>query len=370
MFEFEVTAADNSSSARTGIFTTPHGSFQTPAFMPCGTKGSVKTLTPDELKNLGCEIILSNTFHLMLRPGGEMVEKMGGLHRWIGWNGPLLTDSGGFQVFSLSKLRKIDDDGVSFQSPLDGATHYLTPEKSIAIQEQLGADIIMAFDECPPATADYDSVKISLRRTHDWAARSLKAKTRKDQALFPIVQGAAYPDLRKESAKFITQLDAPGYAIGGVAVGESKEQMHEAIETVCPLLPKEKPRYLMGIGEPMDIVYAIGAGIDMFDCVLPTRLARHGSFWNTSGRHPVANHEFLDCEKPLQENCTCYTCTHFSASYLRHLIMEKEILGHRLLTIHNLHFLLDLLRRGREAIAAGNFSKFSQHFTSSFHAQA
>lgn len=367
MFEFQITSADDFSSARTGIFTTPHGSFRTPAFMPCGTKGSVKTLTPDELKNLGCEIILANTFHLMLRPGGEIVEKMGGLQKWTDWNGPMLTDSGGFQVFSLSRLRKIDDDGVAFQSPIDGGTHFLTPEKSIAIQEQLGADIIMAFDECPPADAEKSVAGKAMERTHAWAHRSFKAKTRKDQALFPIVQGAVYPDLRKESAKFITGLDAPGYAIGGVAVGETKEQMREVMETVCPLLPKVKPRYLMGIGEPDDMLAAIACGVDMFDCVAPTRLARHGSFWDDFGRHSITNSQYRESKKPLMENCKCYTCSRFTASYLHHLLVEKEILGARLLTIHNLNFLIDLLRQSRKAIEEKTFQNFTKNFLSQFH---
>lgn len=367
MFEFQTTSADDSSSARTGIFTTPHGSFHTPAFMPCGTKGSVKTLTPDELKNLGCEIILANTFHLMLRPGGEIVEKMGGLQSWTKWNGPMLTDSGGFQIFSLSRLRKIDDDGVTFQSPIDGSTHFLTPEKSIAIQEQLGADIIMAFDECPPADAEKSIAKKAMERTHAWALRSLAAKTRNDQALFPIVQGAVYHDLRKESAKFITGLDAPGYAIGGVAVGETKKQMREVMETVCPLLPKEKPRYLMGIGEPDDMLAAIACGVDMFDCVAPTRLARHGSFWDNFGRHSITNAQYRESKKPLMENCKCYACVRFSLSYLSHLITEKEILGHRLLTIHNLHFLIDLLRQSRKAIEEKTFQNFAKNFLSQFY---
>ncbi|MBI2638075.1 tRNA guanosine(34) transglycosylase Tgt [Candidatus Peregrinibacteria bacterium] len=369
MFEFNIIAADLNCSARTGAFQTPHGSFETPAFMPCGTKGSVKTLTPDELKNLGCEIILANTFHLMLRPGGEIVEKMGGLQRWIGWDGPMLTDSGGFQVFSLSKLRKINDEGVTFQSPLDGATHLLTPEKSIAIQEQLGADIIMAFDECPPADAEKSAAKKAMERTHAWALKSLKAKQRKDQALFPIIQGAIYPDLRKESVRYITGLDAPGYAIGGVAVGETKEQMREVMETVCPLLPKEKPRYLMGIGEPDDMLAAIACGVDMFDCVAPTRLARHGSFWNNHGRHDITKKEFSVSDQPIQSDCECYACSRFSTSYLRHLIIEKEILGARLLTIHNLHFLIDLLRQSRKAIEAKTFQTFSKKFLSEFYAK-
>lgn len=335
--------------------------------MPCGTKGAVKTLTPDELKTLGCEIILGNTFHLMLRPGGDFVEKMGGLHKWIAWDRPILTDSGGFQVFSLSKLRKITDDCVIFQSPIDGSTHELSPESSVKIQEQLGADIIMAFDECPPGDADLETAKKAMERTHAWALRSIAAKTRKDQALFPIIQGAAHLDLRKQSAKFISQLDAPGIAIGGIAVGEPKEYFSKVLETVAPILPKEKPRYLMGIGEPLDILNAVEFGVDMFDCVLPTRLARHGSFWDKTSRHSITQSKYSDSGKPLENGCTCYTCQKFTASYLRHLMIEKEILGHRLLTIHNLHFLINLMRRIREAIKAGNFASLSADFKKSFH---
>lgn len=367
MFDFKITATDKETSARTGVLSTPHGEIHTPCFMPCGTKGAVKTLTPDELKTLGCEIILGNTFHLMLRPGGDFIEKMGGLHKWISWDRPMLTDSGGFQVFSLSKLRKITDNGVTFQSPIDGSTHELTPERSIHIQEQIGADIIMAFDECPPGDADAETAKKAMDRTHAWALRSIKAKTRKDQALFPIIQGAAHLELRKESAKFISELDTPGIAIGGVAVGEPKEYFTKVLETVAPILPRNKPHYLMGIGEPIDILNAVAFGVDMFDCVIPTRLARHGSFWDEFGRHAITKSEYATSEKPLQEGCGCYTCQKFSASYLRHLMIEKEILGHRLLTIHNLHFLLDLMRQIRQAIESGNFPTLAESFKSQFH---
>lgn len=367
MFEFKISASDKNSLARTGVFKTPHGEIRTPCFMPCGTKGAVKTLTPDELKNLGCEIILGNTFHLMLRPGADLVERMGGLHKWIGWDRPMLTDSGGFQVFSLSKLRKIDDNGVTFQSPIDGSSHLLTPEKSVEIQEKLGADIIMAFDECPTGDADHEYAKKAMDRTHEWAIRSLKAKKRKDQALFPIIQGATHLDLRIESAKFIGSLDAPGIAVGGVAVGEPKPYIKKVLETVSPILPKEKPHYLMGVGEPLDILNAVELGIDMFDCVLPTRLARHGSFWNQEGRRSITKSEYMNSAKPLSKNCECYTCKNFSASYLRHLMIEKEILGHRLLTIHNLHFLLNLMRKIQKTIADGSFSALKKDFESHFH---
>lgn len=361
MFDFAIQQKDKHSAARCGVFTTPHGSFQTPCFMPCGTKGAVKTLTPDELHALGCEIILGNTFHLMLRPGSKLVEKMGGLHEWTSWRGPMLTDSGGFQVFSLERIRKITDDGVTFQSPIDGSTHFLTPEKSIEIQEELGADIIMAFDECPPGESDHGTAKKAMERTHDWLLRCLKVKKRVDQALFPIVQGATFNDLRIESAKYITDAapDSTGFAIGGVAVGETKEKILEAVSAVAPLLPQEKPRYLMGIGDPMDILDAVSLGIDMFDCVLPTRLARHGSFLTVTGRHDLTKAEFAESKKPLEEGCGCYTCQNFTQSYLRHLMTEKEILGHRLLTIHNLFFLIDLMRQIRESVEHGTFSQFT-----------
>ncbi|MEK9133097.1 MAG: tRNA guanosine(34) transglycosylase Tgt [Patescibacteria group bacterium] len=367
MFEFNITAKDK--GARTGVFKTPHGEIHTPVFMPCGTKGAVKTLTPDELKSLGCEIILGNTFHLMLRPGAELVSSMGGLHKWISWDRPMLTDSGGFQVFSLSELRKIDDTGVTFKSPIDGSSHFLSPEESIKIQEKLGADVIMAFDECPPATADKDCVRKAVERTHKWAIRSIKAHTRADQALFPIVQGGIYQDLRTESAKFIAGLDCKGIAIGGVAVGETKAEMMQAVETVMPFLPETRPRYLMGVGEPDDLLNAVARGVDMFDCVLPTRLARHGSFWTLEGRFGIDKSEFQKSSEPLQSGCACYTCRHFSKSYLRHLMLEKEILGHRLLTIHNLHFLLDLMRQIRENIARGTLESFSKNFLSTFNAR-
>lgn len=334
--------------------------------MPCGTKGAVKTLTPDELRAIGCEIILGNTFHLMLRPSGEVIEKMGGLQKWTSWKGPMLTDSGGFQVFSLERLRKIDDNGVTFQSPIDGSTHFLTPEKSIEIQQQLGADIIMAFDECAPGDADHDHAERAMKRTHDWLLRSIKAKKRTDQALFPIVQGGIYKDLREQSARFIAEIDAPGYAIGGVAVGEPKPYMMEVLDIVSPILPSNKPHYLMGIGEPVDILESVQRGIDMFDCVMPTRLARHGNFWTKHGRRDITKSILAESSEPLNKGCSCYTCKNFTCSYLRHLMIEKEILGHRLLTIHNLFFLLELMRNIRKNIEVGTLNEFSKDFITHF----
>ncbi|MEK7523586.1 MAG: tRNA guanosine(34) transglycosylase Tgt [Patescibacteria group bacterium] len=396
-FNFQIFKNDSSCAARTGRFETPHGSFETPCFMPCGTKGAVKTLTPDELKSLGCEIILGNTFHLMLRPGGELVQKMGGLQHWTKWNGPMLTDSGGFQVFSLlhtlephsvanrgdalapsfgsraralrshGLIENINDDGVTFRSPIDGSTHYLTPEKAIEIQEQLGADIIMAFDHCPPGDANFEDAKRAMKRTHEWAKRCMKAKTRSDQALFPIIQGGIHTELRTESAKFMAALDSPGIAIGGVAVGEPKPYMQAVVECVMPLLPTNKPRYLMGIGEPLDILENIARGVDMFDCVAPTRLARHGNFWTQCGRRSIMLSEFTQSEKPMDETCQCYTCQRFSLSYLRHLTQEKEMLSSRLLTIHNLHFLLDLIRQARSHIHGSTLNRFIKEFSRKFH---
>lgn len=350
-FKFEILAEDKKSKARVGRFMTPHGSFETPCFMPCGTKGAVKTLTPDELNEIGCEIILGNTFHLSLRPGENLIEKMGGLHKWMNWPKPILTDSGGFQVFSLANIRDITDDGVTFQSPIDGSKVFLSPERSLEIQEKLGADIIMVFDECPPGDCSYEEAKQAVMRTDLWAKRFLHAKKRKDQAIFAIVQGATYYDLRKESAKNAISYDTPGIAIGGVAVGESKKEIYKVVREIAPLLPEEKPRYLMGVGEPEDIVEAVKHGIDMFDCVVPTRMARHSSFWDENGKRlSVEKASFKEDPRPLSGNCACYACKNFSRSYLSHLMREKEILGHRLLTIHNLRFLVDLVTKIRQEI--------------------
>lgn len=362
LFQFTIGKQDRNTEARTGVFSTPHGDFHTPCFMPCATKGAVKTLTPDELRDIGCEIILSNTYHLTLRPGEDLIAKMEGLHKWMNWKGPILTDSGGFQVFSLGKIRQITDDGVEFQSPLNGKKIFLSPEKSIEIQEKLGADIIMAFDECSPGNSSYEYAKKAMLRTHKWAIRSLKAKKNKNQTIFPIIQGGIYDDLRIQSAKFMVNLDAlAGIAIGGLAVGESKDDMYRVLRITIPLIPKEKLRYLMGVGTPDDIIRAVKLGVDMFDCALPTRLARHGGFWDSFVKEGVnakniLSSKYTEDPNPLAQNCKCYTCRNFSRSYLRHLIQEKEILGHRLLTIHNLYFLIELLRNIRKKIQDGAFS--------------
>lgn len=397
MFEFKITSKDKHSLARTGIFKTPHGLIHTPVFMPVGTKATVKTLSPLDLKNLNSQIILANTYHLYLRPGEKLIKKMGGLHKWMNFSSPILTDSGGFQVFSLGNENgyskdslpfkttvKIDENGVEFKSHLDGSKHYLTPEKAIQVQHDLGADIIMAFDECAPADSTKKYFKEAMERTHNWALRckkehdrlakseaSLKSKRpRYSQALFPIVQGGMYKDLRIESAKFINALNLPGNAIGGLSVGESKEKMLTMIETVIPYLSTQKPRYLMGVGTPEDLLECVDRGIDMFDCVHPTRMARHGAFWNESGRFSIRNEKFKTDKNPLQKKCECETCKNHSRSYLRHLISENEILGLRLMTIHNLHFLLNLMRKIREQISKGTFKKFKKDFLKEFKKKA
>ncbi|MCB9420573.1 MAG: tRNA guanosine(34) transglycosylase Tgt [Ardenticatenaceae bacterium] len=369
MFEFEIEAVDEQTGARNGRFYTPHGILQTPVFAPVGTQATVKALRPSDLRELGASLVLSNTYHLYLRPGDELIRDLGGLHQFMGWDGPILTDSGGFQVFSLSDTRKIDDDGVTFQSHHDGSSHRFTPEKSVAIQENLGADIIMAFDECPPPT-DYDYVKQSLKRTHPWAERCLQAKTRDDQALFGIVQGGIFPDLREESARFLMELDLPGYAIGGMAVGESKAEMYAALDVMNPILPKDKPRYLMGVGAPEDVVNGVLRGVDIFDCVLPTRIARNGAALVKGGRINLRNAQYKTDPAPLDASCTCPTCTGFSRAYLRHLVQANEILGHILLTTHNVHFLLELVRQMRQVIAAGEFKPFAEEFLSHYSSAA
>ena len=352
MFEFSIPAKNN--RARTGVFTTPHGDLITPVFAPVGTQATVKTLTPEHLKDINATLVLSNTYHLYLRPGDELVRDMGGLHKFMQWERPMLTDSGGFQVFSLSNTRKIDDDGVTFKSHIDGSTHRFTPEKSIAIQENLGADIIMAFDECSdPNDKAYSA--IAMHRTHRWAERSLKAQTRPDQALFGIIQGGIQADLRADSAKFIASLDTPGIAIGGLSVGETKQEMHDTLDIMAPHLPENKPRYLMGVGTPEDLINGVARGIDIFDCVLPTRLARHHSAFAPDGRLNLMNATFARDERPIDETCDCYTCKIFTRAYIRHLIIAKELLAGTLLSIHNLRALIRLMEQIRIYIAEGSF---------------
>ena len=364
-FSFKLLAQDKHSQARAGLIQTPHGKIPTPVFAPVGTQATVKTLTPADLAELRANLILSNTYHLYLRPGAELIAGFGGLHEFMQWPGPILTDSGGYQVFSLSGLRKIDEDGVTFRSHLDGSEHRFTPELSIAVQEQLGADIIMAFDECPPPN-DYDYNIEALARTHRWAERCLAAQRHPDQALYGIIQGGIFADLRAKSAEFLAALDFPGYGIGGLSVGETKAQMHEMLEVIHPILPKDKPRYLMGVGSPEDLFEAVARGVDQFDCVLPTRIARNGAVFTESGRLNLRNAQFAQDKNPIEAGCHCYTCRTFSRAYLRHLIIAKEILGLRLTTLHNLHFILETMRRMRQAILDGNFAQYKNDFLAAY----
>ena len=360
-FKFDLVAQDG--RARAGIFHTPHGDIPTPIFAPVGTQASVKTLTQRHLKELDAKLILANTYHLYLRPGDELIAEMGGLHQFMGWDGPILTDSGGFQVFSLSDMREVDEDGVTFKSHIDGSTHRFTPERSVQIQENLGSDIIMAFDECAePYDRAYN--ERAMQRTHNWAECCKTAKTRGDQALFGIVQGGVFPDLRAQSAEVIAGLDFPGNAIGGLSVGETKQEMHAMIEVVNAVLPEDKPRYLMGVGTPQDLVQCIQRGIDIFDCVLPTRLARHKAAMTDNGRLNLMNAQYARDERPISETCSCYTCQNASRAYIRHLIQSQEMLSGTLLSIHNIHTLLELAGNLRQAIIDGRYSEFADTYLS------
>ncbi|NPV78420.1 MAG: tRNA guanosine(34) transglycosylase Tgt [Anaerolineae bacterium] len=362
-FQFNITARDG--RARCGVFNTPHGELITPVFAPVGTQATVKAVTPAQLEELGATLVLANTYHLYLRPGADIIEEMGGLHAFMNWKGPMLTDSGGFQVFSLSQTRKIDEDGVTFKSHIDGSLHRFTPEKSIEVQQKLGADIIMAFDECaPPYDREYN--RRALERTHRWAERCLRAKTQSSQALFGIVQGGVFPELRQESARFICSLDFPGHAIGGLSVGETKKEMHTTIDVVNEILPENKPRYLMGVGSPEDLINGILRGIDIFDCVLPTRLARHQAAMTMTGRINLMNAVHSRDARPIDETCQCYTCQNFSRAYLRHLIVSKEILAATLISIHNIYTLQELVQQARQAIREAKFLDFSSRFLENY----
>jgi len=347
--------------ARAGIFHTPHGDLETPLFAPVGTQATIKSVTPSQLEELNAGLVLANTYHLYLRPGDETIAQLGGLHTFMHWDRPILTDSGGFQVFSLANTRKIDAEGVTFKSHIDGSTHRITPEKSILIQENLGADIIMAFDECGDPY-DLEKNQVALRHTHAWAERCVKAKTRSDQALFGIIQGGVYPELRIQSVDYLASLDLPGYAIGGLSVGETKQETLAILELVDTYLPENKPRYLMGVGSPEDLITGVQRGVDIFDCVLPTRLARHHTAISRTGRINVANARYTSEKSPLDDTCSCYTCRNFSSAYLRHLVLAKEILAATLLTIHNLNTLLTLMRDIRFAIISGRFNEFAADF--------
>lgn len=358
-FSFEIQAQQE--RARAGVFHTPHGDLHTPVFAPVGTQASVKALTPQQLHDLGATLILSNTYHLYLRPGDELIAELGGLHQFMNWPHPILTDSGGYQVFSLKANRNITDEGVTFKSHIDGSIHLLTPEKAIIIQENLGADIIMAFDECsPPYDKEYN--QRAVQRTHRWAERCLQVKRRSDQALFGIVQGGVYPELRENSAQFIAGLGFPGNAIGGLSVGETKAELYDTLNLMDNLLPEDKPRYLMGVGTPIDLIEGVRRGIDIFDCVQPTRLARHNAAMTQAGQMNLLNAAYARDERPIDPECDCYTCSHFSRAYLRHLINAKEMLAATLLSIHNLHTLLQLCFQVRQSIFDGRFSEFARRY--------
>ena len=360
---YELLHEDKNSGARRGIVHTPHGDIQTPVFMPVGTQATVKSMTPEELKELGAQIILSNTYHLYLRPGENIVEEAGGLHKFMNWDRPILTDCGGFQVFSLSDLRTISEDGVEFRSHLDGSKHMFTPEKVMQIEEDLGADIIMSFDECCPYPSTYEYTKNSMERTTRWAVRCKKAHTNVEkQGLFGIIQGGFYKDLRQQSAKDLVALDFPGYAIGGISVGEPKEEFIDILRYTAPLMPKDKPRYLMGVGTPDYLIEAALAGIDMCDCVLPTRIARNGTAMTWNGKVVIRNATYERDFTPLDPECDCYACRNYTRAYIRHLVKTKEILGTRLLSIHNLYFLTKLMERVRMEIENDNLLKFKEEF--------
>lgn len=364
-FEFRLRHQDQGSRARLGEMRTPHGIIETPVFAPVGTQATVKTLTPRQVRELGASLILANTYHLYLRPGAELIARMGGLHRFMAWDGPILTDSGGFQVFSLENLRRVSDEGVTFRSHIDGSEHFMTPEKAIAIEEQLGADIIMAFDECSPPL-DRERAEEAMRRTHTWADRCLHAHKRRDQALFGIVQGGGYAELREESAYILSEMNFPGYAIGGLAVGEPKDITWQMVDVTVPCLPATKPRYLMGVGAPEDLFEGVTRGIDMFDSVLPTRLARNGAVFTRQGRLNLRNAQFAEDPRPIEEHCCCYTCQHFSRAYLRHLLQTGEVLGLVLNSIHNLAFLVDLMRQIRAAIAEDRLVALKREFMAEY----
>jgi queuine tRNA-ribosyltransferase len=360
---YELIKKCENSNARLGKVHTPHGSFDTPIFMPVGTLATVKGMSSEELKEMNANIILSNTYHLYMRPGQDIVEKAGGLHKFMNWDRPILTDSGGFQVFSLSKLRKIQEEGVAFRSHIDGSKHFISPEKSIYIQNSLGSDIIMAFDECIPYPCEHDYAKKSIVLTTRWAKRcKIAHKDIERQSLFGIVQGGVFKDLREESAKQIREIDFPGYAIGGLSVGEPADKMYETLEYTVPHLPENKPRYLMGVGTPDYLLESVVRGVDMFDCVLPTRIGRNGTIMTKSGRKIIRDAKNKDNFEPMDPECDCYACKNYSRAYIRHLLKSNEMLGARLTSWHNLYFLLDLMKNIREAIIKDKLIEFKNEF--------
>lgn len=362
MFSFTVDHQEARTRARIGRIQTAHGLIKTPAFMPVGTQGSVKSLTPEDLSASGVEIILANTYHLYLRPGHERIERLGGLHDFMHWKGPILTDSGGFQVYSLGALRKITAEGVSFRSHLDGSSHFLTPELAIRIQEALGSDIAMCLDECTPYPVSYDVARFSQELTRDWALRCRAVHQKENQALFGIIQGSVFQELRRESLQAIAGIGFDGYALGGLSVGEKKTERQEIMDYCLPLLPGDKPKYLMGLGTPEDLVEGVGLGADMFDCVIPTRNARNGMLFTRRGRIIIKKAEYADDPGPVDQDCACYTCRHYSRAYLRHLYLSRELLSYRLNTLHNIHYFLELMRSLQDAVAQDRFLEFKKDF--------
>jgi len=360
--DFSLVKTCPDSSARVGELVTPHGVVETPVFMPVGSQGSVKTLTPEEVRDTGMNMLLANTYHLYLRPGISLIERAGGLHKFMAWDDPILTDSGGYQVFSLAGLRRVSDEGVVFRSHIDGSEHTFTPELAVQYQESLGADIIMVFDECSAADSDYAKAEQAMQRTHRWAEKCLKTQRRPDQALYAIVQGGVFPELRQRSVDFLTSLDFPGYAIGGLSVGEPKQSTYNVAGETAALLPENKPRYLMGVGSPEDLVECVSRGIDIFDSALPTRVARNGALYTPAGRINILNAQFTDLQQPIDTTCSCYTCRTFSAAYLHHLFKARELLAYRLATIHNLTFINNMMHRIRETILGGTFNSFRNGF--------
>ena len=362
MFRFNVIQQDPDTQARLGLMSTAHGSVETPAFMPVATQGTVKATTPHELRELGTQIILANAYHLYLRPGIDLIEQAGGLQCFMGWDGPILTDSGGYQVFSLKDLCRVGEEGVHFRSHLDGSSHYLTPETVVRAQERLGVDIAMVLDECVPGPASYSEAAQADARTIRWAERALAAKTRADQALFGIVQGGTFPDLRERSARALVNLEFPGYAVGGLSVGEDPSLTQQLAAHTIQFLPVARPRYLMGVGMPEQLVRYVAMGFDLFDCVLPTRNARNGTLFTRTGKLNIRRAAYANDQRPIDEECGCYTCRHFSRAYLRHLVVAGEILSARLNTLHNLYFYQHLMRSMREALATGCFAVFARPF--------
>jgi tRNA-guanine transglycosylase, queuosine-34-forming len=364
---YELIKKSEETKARLGKLHTPHGTIDTPVFMPVGTQATVKAMTPEELKDIGAQIILSNTYHLYMRPGEKLVEKAGGLHKFMNWDRAILTDSGGFQVFSLSSLRDIKEEGVTFKSHIDGSKHFISPEKAIEIENSLGADIIMCFDECLPYPCEHDYAMHALQRTIRWAERCKNAhKDTERQSLFGIIQGGMYRDLREESVKRTVEIGFPGYAIGGLSIGEPKPIMYEVLDWTVPLMPDDKARYLMGVGSPDCLIEGVIRGVDMFDCVLPTRIARNGTVFTSTGKLVVRNAQYAEDFRPMDEECDCYACRNYSRAYVRHLFKAGEILGARLTTIHNLHFLIKLMEKIRQSIREDNLLKFRDEFYSKY----